>query len=81
MFIATTVDRPITGPEVGLLFLSLFSTSPNLLLLQSGFSDVNIGFQVLQYASPSTVLFELVSDPNEDDTLLLIGTISWIQVS
>ena len=41
-----------------------FSTSPNLLLLQSGFFDVNIGFQVLQYASPSIVLFELVSDPN-----------------
>ena len=81
MFIATTVDRPITGPEVGLLFLSLFSTSPNLLLLQSGFSDVNIDFQVLQYASPSTILFELVSDPNEDDTLFLIGTISWVQVS
>ena len=58
-----------------------FSTSPNSLLLQSGFSDVNISFQVLQYASPSTVLFELVSDPNEDDTLLLIGTISWVQVS
>ena len=58
-----------------------FSTSPNLLLLQSGFSDVNIDFQVLQYALPSTILFELVSDPNEDDTLLLIGTISWVQVS
>ena len=58
-----------------------FSTSSNLLLLQSGLSDVDIGFQVLQYASPSTVLFELVSDPNEDDTLLLIGTISWVQVS
>ena len=58
-----------------------FSTSPNLLLLHSGFSDVNIGFQVLQYASLSIVLFELVSDPNEDDTLLLIGTISWVQVS
>ena len=57
-----------------------FSTSPNLLLLQSGFSDVDIGFQVLQYASPSTVLFELVSDPNEDDTLLLLRKIRilWI---
>ena len=58
-----------------------FLASPNLLVLQSGFSDVNIDFQVLQYASPSTILFELVSDPNEDDTLFLIGTISWVQVS
>ena len=83
MFVATTVDSPIIGPEVGLLFSSsngLFNFA-KFVASSSGFSDVNIDFQVLQYALPSTILFELVSDPNEDDTLLLIGTISWVQVS